>query len=433
MLLIKPYLGCNISCSYCYEKLYRDHHPVEMHYDLDLALKKIEELHGNPEYGRSVPCLHGGEILCLPRKDIEMLLKKVFELSGKSSIQTNATKIDDDFIDMFKKYKTTVGVSWDGPGELSSFRPGTEKVGDTIKKMVKEGVVVSNIIVVSKANAGTPEKREKLKKWLLELKDMGVYGRINPCANSREHEIDLEELKDFYIELADFMIEHEMKWSPFTDIINGLLQKGRVCVFSPCDIFNTASATVVLGDGTVSSCMRTSGEHILHKDNERLDTRNEILSQVPQEYGGCKDCKYFHACYGGCPTSAIDDDWRNRTYLCPIWKTLFEYYEKIFNHLSIPLFDKAAANCRSEREGYQDGSHGDAAHGDHSDHLDGAKEILSRMDGNHLDSHGDVPYTDHTDNHLRPIDNKHQDDAFVYQDTGHNDGAHGDHFDKNNF
>ena len=138
MLLIKPYLGCNISCSYCYEKLYRDHHPVEMHYDLDLVLKKIEELHGNPEYGRSVPCLHGGEILCLPRKDIEMLLKKVFELSGKSSIQTNATKIDDGFIDMFKKYKTTVGVSWDGQGSCPLFVPEQRKLEIRLRRWLKK-------------------------------------------------------------------------------------------------------------------------------------------------------------------------------------------------------------------------------------------------------------------------------------------------------
>ncbi len=431
MILIKPYLGCNIRCSYCYEHPYRENHETNLQYNLELILKKIEELYGKPENGQSVPCLHGGEILCLPKDHVEALLKKVYELAGRTSIQTNATRIDNDLIEMFKKYKTNVGVSWDGPGDLSSFRPGTEKVGEMIKRLVNEKVSVSNIMVVSKANAGTKEKQEKLKEWLFELKEMGVEGRMNPCANSGEFELDMEELKKFYLDLSDFAIKNGLTWwSPFSDIINGLKQKGRVCSFSSCDIFNTSSATVIMGDGTVSSCMRTNGENVLWKDDKVYDTRDEILRQVPQEHGGCKDCKYFIACRGGCPTAAIDDDWRNRTYLCPLWKALFEHYEKIFNHLNVPILDKVASSCggSKEKHGYTDGGHSDANHGDHLD-SERKEDKPDRNEIKHLDSHGDTPYSDHEDSGLRPIDDRHQDDAFVYNDSGHNDSSHGDHSD----
>lgn len=434
MLLIKPYLGCNISCTYCYEKPYRENHAINMQYDLDLVIKTIEDLYGKPESGQSTPCLHGGEILCLPKKDVDTLLKKIFELSGKTSIQTNATKIDDEFIEMFKKYKTNVGISWDGPGELSSSRPGTGNVGDMIKRLVKEGVSVSNIIVVSKANAGTPEKRAKLKEWLLELKEAGVHGRINPCANSPENELSTKDLRDFYLDFADFLIKNDMRWSPFTDIIDGLKQKGRVCVLSSCDVFNTSSATVILGDGTVSSCMRTSGEHVLWKDDKIYNTRDEILSQVPQGHGGCKDCKFFPACHGGCPTAAIDDDWRNKTYLCGVWKALFEYYERMFKHLGVPVLEKVSTSCGTGGRGYSDGGHNDAHHGDHLDsqRREEREKVQDRKGVKHLDSHGDVPYTDHSDGGLEPKDDRHQDDAFIYNDSGHNDAGHGDHLDSDN-
>lgn len=428
MLLIKPYLGCNISCNYCYEKPYRENHSVAMQYNLEVILETIERLYKEMGFNQSIPCLHGGEILCLPKKDVEAILKKIFELSGRTSIQTNGTRIDDDFLEMFSKYKTNVGVSWDGPGDLSSFRPGTDKVGETMEKMVKDGYSVSSIIVVSKANAGTKEKIEKLKEWILKLTKMGITGRVNPCANSKEFELDTDELTKFYIDLADFMIKNNIKgWSPFSDIINGLKQKGRVCSFSSCDIFNTPSATVILGDGTVSSCMRTNGEHVLRKDDKTLNTREEILKQIPREYGGCKDCRFFIACNGGCPTASIDDDWRNRTYLCHLWRALFEYYERMFNHLNIPILE-GACNSSEEKRGYSDGGHNDARHGDHSD---SQKELdkSNYPEVKHLDSHGDSPYSDHADSQLKPKKDKCENDGFVYNDSGHNDAHHGDHSD----
>ena len=157
-LLVKPYIGCNLKCSYCYENSYRKKiEKPKLDYNLKAVLKKMEE------YKNLEITLHGGEILCLPHKDLETLLSKSYEIHKKSGIQTNATLIDNKKIALFKKYNTHVGISWDGPGELSKFRPGSQKVGKIIDKLVKEGVSVSLIMVISKANAGTKELRKKLK------------------------------------------------------------------------------------------------------------------------------------------------------------------------------------------------------------------------------------------------------------------------------
>ncbi len=129
-----------------------------MNYNLEAILKRMEEFKGLEM------SLHGGEILCLPKKDVETLLAKMYELKGTSSIQTNATLINGEFIKIFKKYKTSVGVSWDGPDELSKYRPGTKKVYSIIKRMIKENIPVSTIIVISKANVETKQRLNKLKK-----------------------------------------------------------------------------------------------------------------------------------------------------------------------------------------------------------------------------------------------------------------------------
>lgn len=335
------------------------------------------------EFKDSEISLHGGEILCLPKKDVETMLAKMHELKGKSGIQTNATLIDDEWIKIFKKYKTNIGVSWDGPDELSRFRPGTSRIGSIIERLAKERVSVSTIIVVSKANAGTKERLEKLKKYLLHLNSLKIPpGRLNPCYGAPACELSMKKLKEVYLELADFCLKNNLKWSPFEDIINGLKGKSRVCIFMGCDPFSTQSATVVLNDGSITNCMRTNKEGILLRHPAQYKTRNEILENVDQKYGGCKGCKYWTACFGGCPSGAINNDWRNKTYLCPVWKALFEFHEKILKYCQTPLASDQKPQKPTEISAgikhldHSDSLHNDSMHSDiphqdsHEDHCD---------------------------------------------------------------
>ena len=417
MLLIKPYLGCNLRCKYCYENDFRDKYKPKMNYSLKAILKRMEE------FKDMDISLHGGEILTLPKKDIETLLAKSYELKGKSGIQTNATLIDDEFIKMFKKYKTSIGISWDGPGELSAYRPGTNKVGAIIERLVKENIPTSLIIVVSKANAGTNQRLDKLKKYLLKLKQLNVCGRINPCYGALKYELSMEKLKEVYLDLAKFCLENNLRWSPFGDIVNGLKGKDRVCTFMGCDPFHTVSATTILNDGSLSNCMRTNQKGILLRHPAKYKTRNEILENIPQEYGGCKGCKYWTACYGGCPSGAIDNDWRNRSYVCPLWKALFEFYEGILTYLDVPVFSQKPSPQENPAQKPTDGNHGDSPHGDWADHK-------NLPDGNHGDSpHGDSGHGDsgHGDS---PHNDSHGDwsneAGFIPKEKEHGDSPHED-------
>jgi len=413
MLLIKPYLGCNLACKYCYENNYRQKHRPKMTYDLKAILKRMDE------FKDLEISLHGGEILTLPKKDVETLLAKIYELKGQSSIQTNATLINDNFIKMFKKYKTHIGVSWDGPNELSAYRPRSKKVYSIIKRLVQEGIPVSTIIVVSKANAGTNQRLKKLKKYLLELNQMKIEGRLNPCYgyHTSKYELSIKKLKDVYLELAEFCLKNNLKWSPFNDIMNGLQGKDRVCTFMGCDPFHTPSATVILGDGSITNCMRINKEYILLRHPAQYKTRDEILENVPQEYGGCRGCKYWTACHGGCPSGAINNDWRNRTYICSAWKALFQFYENVLNHCDIPVVLGKSQQQPVEQSTYHgDSGHGDAPHGDHGDAGHGdAPHGDSHGDSGHGDSYGDSGYGDSYGSHAN----------LGHRNYGHGDAPHG--------
>jgi uncharacterized protein len=358
-LLLKPYLGCNLKCKYCYEHPIRKKKNPEMKYDMDALLGRIRE------YSEKEPTmsLHGGEILMLPNKDIERLLAEIYKYKKETSIQTNATLIDDKKIELFKKYNTTVGISWDGPDDLSDFRPGTKKVEKVIEKLLKEGISIGLIIVVSKANTGTKEKREKLKKFLLYLKEKKINIRFNPCYSSPGLELSEKEGKEVYMEFADFCVKNEIKCSPFIDIIDRLKGKVAVCFFMGCDMFCTETAVSVMGDGSLTNCMRTNKKYILLRDKEKKDVRSEVLANTPQEHGGCQGCKYIDLCRGGCPTSAIADDWRNRTSWCATWYVLFEYFEKVMSFIGQKADFSEAEKGRHfvNRKDYSD---------EYSDHFD---------------------------------------------------------------
>lgn len=410
-LLIIPHLTCNLHCLYCYEKKYRKTHSVKMEYDLGVILKKMEELKNiYPDM-----CLHGGEPLMMPKKDVRAILLKMKELTGKSDIQTNGTLIDDDFIKIFKESSTTVGLSYDGPGELSEYRfhrlKKDPEIDKKIEKMIKQGISVSLIMVITKANAGTNQRLKKLKNYLLKLDKMQISGRLNPCGGAQECELDEKRIKQAYLDLANFCLIYNLRWSPFTDIIDALQGKSRVCTFMGCDPFHTPSAAEMLEDGNLTNCMRTNQEYMLLRHPIKQETRKEILSQTPQKFGGCQNCKYWSACYGGCPTMAIDNDWRNRTYLCALWQALFQFYEKVLSYCNVETKlcqtkDETEESMASQEHG--DSGHGDAPHGNsgHADHIDknhsdglpNPRENLEHGNSPHGDApHGDSGHPDQID------------------------------------
>ncbi len=435
MLLIIPHLDCNIFCYYCYEKRYRQKNKTEVKYNLATILSGMERLRKiHPEM-----CLHGGEPLMIPKEDVRSILLKIKELTGRSSIQTNGTLIDDDFIKIFKECQTNVGLSYDGPGKLSEYRfhrlKEDPEIDKKITKMLKEGINISMITVITKANAGTNERLEKLKKYLLKLDKLKISGRLNPCGGAPECELSDERRKEVYLDLANFCLQNNLKWSPFTDIINALQGKSRVCTFMGCDPFCTPSAAEMLDDGQLTSCMRTNQEYILLRHPVKYETRHEILYQTPQEWGGCQGCQYWQACYGGCPTMAINNDWRNKTYLCSLWKTLFAFYEKVLRYCDVRVLPgdnlckiekKTPQQERSSEYGKQ------VEHQDHTDdcHNDVAPSECKQTDFEHGDSeHGDqIEHQNHTDDSHNDVagSSKYEHGDSEHGDSEHGDSEHGD-------
>lgn len=319
---------CNLKCTYCYENPMRDLKQKE-NYDVDLMLAQV-----NQEF-----ILFGGEPLLVPIDDLEKFFKFGFEKYEKNGIQTNGTLITEKHIGLFKKYNVHVGISVDGPEELNDARKlassiegtrkATAKTVENIEKLCEGGIGVSLIITIHRLN-GIGESREKLKAFILQCQAWGVRGiRLHPLENDNSDSLVLSDAENIeaFLDLKTLPIEFDI----FKDIKNLLTKDdpGVSCVWNGCDPYTTPAVHGVDGDGSLSNCGRTNKTGVSYRKSDTWgNQRVEMLFHTPQEYGGCKDCRFFYACKGQCPGEGLNGDWRNRSSNCELYKAVFTEIEK---------------------------------------------------------------------------------------------------------
>lgn len=366
---------CQANCAYCYEKKIREEGRCDRKLKLDAVFNQMDAEWSKNKCG--VPYLHGGEALTAGYDATEAILRKAYELAGRTSIQTYGYLIDRQYIEMFKRYNTSVGISLDGPYPLNNARAVkgykakevTELVHRNILEMRTAGIGVSIICVLHKLNA-LPEPREKLKEWLLWLRAQGINGgRLNlmtSFGNADNLELTEDEAADAWVDLARFtLIDNEgLAWKPFRDAVDSLLglEQGT-CVFGKCQFYHAHTEPVILSDGKTATCLKTGAttghiyprypDYRYYQDSNKGFglVRYDVLSQVEQEYGGCKGCMYWRNCYGGCPASGLNDDWRNRSRFCGANYKLFETVERWLRGLMPNIILSCDKNVEFPAEG----------------------------------------------------------------------------------
>jgi len=330
---------CNISCHYCYQAPIRSAESRSKEYDLEKIKTAIEQ--NNQDF-----ILFGGEPLLVPKDDLEELFSFGHKKYGKSSIQTNGVLLDGDHIDLFKKYNVGVGISIDGPEQCNAARwagsenktlQATAKTEAAIRALVNAGIIPGIITTIHKGNA-SESRLPVLIKWLIGLDELGItYARIHVLeVDSEDVQVSLAlspEENVLALITLDELERTRLKGLKF-DIFNeieALLQgndKQASCVWRACDPLNTQAVKGIEGFGQTSNCGRTNKTGIEYiKANSSSYERVIALYFTPQEYGGCKGCRFFLMCKGQCPGTGLNGDWRNRSSQCEVWFKLFEHIE----------------------------------------------------------------------------------------------------------
>lgn len=283
----------------------------------------------------------GGEALLTPLPILEKLFAFGLEKYGHNGVQTNGSLITPVHLEMFEKYKVHVGFSLDGPGELNDLRWAgslektrmmTARSHTNLTNILRAKKIGSSLIVTLHRKNGAGDKLETLKKWFTMLSLLGLkHARLHLLEVDHElvERVALTEDESFkaITEIAE--LDQNITIDMFSDIPR--MMKGEkfdpTCVWNGCDPFKTEAVHGINPDGTLSNCGRTNKDGInwLKSDTSRNE-RHHALINTPQQYGGCKDCRYFPVCRGECPGESTD--WRNKTRHCGLLMRLFAYYEE---------------------------------------------------------------------------------------------------------
>jgi uncharacterized protein len=345
-LSIKP-INCR-QCPDCYEAKIKD-----TEWNIDKVMKSLREYdkkrfewkEKNPDAPKLEPhTVHGGEPLLLPFGDLRRIFRYNYKYFGRNGIQTNLLHLRESHIDLFNGYNMSVGISIDGlNGEMNKGRFPKDINSWDLEIMVERLYqkmdylyrlkIGMNIISLLRSCNSNIERIFHFIKWISSYEISHI--RLTPCTiyhpENKKEEINNDKLAEIYISLFDNMHKFEsMTIAPISDIIEGMMGNidNMVCNFKECDPFCTTAEITLMGNGELGGCLHSGGAldglQMVRGDSPSLE-RYKILKQIPQENGGCLDCKWWHMCHGACPGQAIDNDFRNRTRFCEGYKKTFEY------------------------------------------------------------------------------------------------------------
>lgn len=385
---------CNLACTYCYQDPMREAGNYSPGYDMD-AMKAGLEAEGNRF------TLFGGEALLMPLPDLEEILRWGKERFGGSSVQTNGALVTLEHVEMFRRHAVSVGISVDGPAELNDARwagtlektrAATETTMRAIDMLCALGMAPGLIVTLHRKNASA-ERLPRLADWLRGLDLRGVWSvglhLLEVDSPQARAELALTDDENVHALVSLMRLQESlphMRFDLFREMASLLVGSNDAkCVWGGCDPLTTPAVHGVDGLGGRQNCGRTNKDGVSWVKTEGHGTeRYLMLHQTPQADGGCKGCRFFYACKGQCPGTAIDGDWRNRTEHCQVWFRMLELIETELRLAGkLPISADPARRQAVEREMFARLG-ADQDHGDHWDAPDGFSH-----DDNNFTVHGD--------------------------------------------
>lgn len=348
-LTVAPTLDCNFRCKYCFET----HPKGVMSAEVQADLVNFVEKRLTAAKSFSVTW-YGGEPL-LAKDIVYSLSEKFLALCEKSNINydafiiTNASLLEDDDIEKFKKYKIQgAQITIDGPKEIHDKRRRNTKNESTFDKLIDRiNALLNNDftaicrINVDKDNISRVEElletlRKKIDKFENLKIDFGQVSAFTDVCKSIESDCYNNE------QYAEIMMPLYAKVAEFGFKINRMAVYPSPRVNFCC--YDYATSFVVDNHGEIYRCwnhvgnLKRSCGNVKNFDEDNL--RSNYLSAIqwnPIRHAKCRDCNCLPICMGGCP-----DAMKNSVDGQPVCGTIKYNLEKVLNYYYEQLREEAA-------------------------------------------------------------------------------------------
>jgi uncharacterized protein len=372
---------CNLDCKYCFflskEMLYPGSRFRMADELLETYIRQLIESHRVPEvtiaWQGGEPTLMGLDFF---RRSVEYANKyKKPNQTINYSMQTNGTKLDDEWCAFFKEHNFLIGISFDGPPDVhDTYRvnKGGQGTFDQVMRgldyLKKHDAEFNILCTVHAANVDRPVEvyrffRDELGAQFIQF--IAIVERVTegilPIANAGWGETTGGEQRPLYVQEGDLVTERSVTAEGYGRFLIGVFdewvrrdvgqvyvqmfdvalgawvgQPGAVCVFAP----TCGNALAIEHNGDLYSCDHfVEPDYLLGniKDTHMIEL---VASEAQRKFGQdkmdtlpryCRECEVRFACHGGCPKNRfIDtpDGESGLNYLCAGYKAFFNHVDR---------------------------------------------------------------------------------------------------------
>ena len=375
-VLVKPTGAvCNLDCKYCFflskEMLYPGSRFRMADDLLEIYLRQLLESHTAPEvtvaWQGGEPTLMGLDFFELSVEIVEKYRKASQRVTY--TIQTNGTKLDDEWCAFFRGHDFLVGLSVDGPRRMHDTyrvnkggRGSFDQVMRGLDYLKKHQVDFNILCTVHAANADHPLEVyrffrdelgaqfiqfipivERATEALLPLADLGwserpLYTQSGGLVTGRS--VRPEQYGQFLIAIFDEWVRRDVG-QVFVQMFDAALASW-LGLPNPLCIFNETcgEALALEHNGDLYSC-----DHFVEPGYLLGNIRQEhlielVVSEQQRAFGAakrdslpryCRECEVRFACHGECPRNRFittPDGEPGLNYLCAGYKAFFNHIDK---------------------------------------------------------------------------------------------------------
>ncbi len=322
-VIIKPTYDCNLACSYC--SVYGcDALPRMSRRTVDALIEQVTRFCGKQRSAFLI--WHGGEPLLMPLAFYDYIGERTRQYTDQvviNAVQTNATLLSEQYLDVFVKHDFDISISLDGPECLhDASRKGRDGQGtfqaimQAVALLRGRNLPVGAVAVLTRQNVG------RLREVYEFFNREGIHLRINPVQKQGRADTAYADLAITPREYGEAMIQLFDLWyhddstrivvDPFRIIIGNLLTESVDC----CDFRRQCHREIIsVGPlGEVYPCGQFNGFEDYYFGNIHSDPLDQmmdcavmrrLLQRVPENVSRCRRCEFAPVCNCGCTVSAL--------------------------------------------------------------------------------------------------------------------------------